>query len=84
MDSFVKDLIERAKANGAKVEIIHVNSDEQNGEPEPQDVACEELKNNFDEIAKLNKMLFDAHIQAGFSKIEALKLTVAVISCGIE
>ena len=80
MDSFVKDLIEKAKANGARVEVIHVNSDES----KPQDVACEELKNNFAEIAKLNKMLFDAHIQAGFSKIEALKLTVAVISCGIE
>lgn len=75
MNPFIKELIEKAQANGAKVEVIHVNSDE------PKDDTCEEeMKSVFAEFAKTNKMIFDAHIEAGFNKVEALKLTLAVIN----
>ena len=75
MEKFVKELIEKAQANGAKVEVIRM------GEDEPKtDDTCEELQEEAKELAKLNKMIFDAHIDAGFNKVEALKLTIAVIN----
>ena len=32
------------------------------------------------EIAKLNRILYEAHLEAGFDEIDALDLTVAVIT----
>ena len=47
-------------------------------EPGDNDIYAE-AKQEAEHIAKLNKILFDAHVAAGFDEMDALELTCAVI-----
>ena len=75
MDEFLKMLMEAAKEG--KVQVVHVGTEEPKTE-EPVDIYAE-AKKEAAEIAKLNKILFDAHVAAGFDEMDALELTCAVI-----
>lgn len=82
MKKFLENLIEKAKAEGAEVHVIHVNAEEPHGEPqgepEPKDEFAD-AKEEAQEIAELNKILYEAHIKAGFTSEEALALVTAMI-----
>ncbi|MBR5584520.1 MAG: hypothetical protein IKW21_08355 [Lachnospiraceae bacterium] len=39
----------------------------------------EQIKNASNDLAQTRKMLFDAHVNAGFTREEALKLVLATI-----
>ena len=75
-------MLEKAEAEG-RVYVIHVNADESmvfepQGEPKPKDEYAD-VKEEAKEIAELNKILYEAHIEVGFTSEEALALTMAVI-----
>lgn len=72
MNDLIKDLIEKAKAEGAEIHVVKTGS-------EPIKDEFEKAKEEAKEIAKLNKILFDAHICAGFTSEEALEIVVATI-----
>lgn len=76
MDKFLKDLLEQAMKDG-KVHVIKVG--EQPDEPEKEVDIFAEAKQEAAEIAALNKILYDAHIEAGFDECDAMELTVAII-----
>ena len=85
MDKFLKDILEKAKAEGAEVHVVHMNASEPKcEEPCECEGCCEdeyaEAKKYAAEIATLNKILYEAHIEAGFSNKDALRLTLAVIN----
>ena len=65
MEKFLKDLLEQATKDG-KVHVIKVEHGEDvQGVPEPDDIYAE-VKQEAEHIAKVNKILFDAHVAAGF------------------
>ena len=74
MDKLLKDLLEKAAKEG-KVHVIQMNE-----EPDDTDIYAE-AKQEAEHIAELNKILYEAHICAGFTGAEALALTVATITC---
>ena len=83
MKKFLKDLIETAKAEGAEIHVVRMNADELCDEVEPKKDAepdfVAEVKKEAAEIAHLNRILYEAHLKAGFTNEEALALTVATI-----
>lgn len=76
MDEFMKTLLEKAAKEGT-VHVIHVND-----EPKVDETSdfFAGAKKEADEIAQLNKILYEAHVCAGFTGEEALALTVATIT----
>lgn len=77
MEKFLKDLLEKAVKEG-KVQVIQVK--EGSDEPEKEVDIFAEAKQEAEHIATINKILFDAHVAAGFDECDALELTVAVIA----
>ncbi len=71
MDEFLKMLLEAAKRGNVKVHAVNCGEPVHADEP-----TTKELK----QIATLNRKLYEAHIQEGFTSEEALALTVAVIT----
>lgn len=74
MKDFIKHLIEQAKAEGAEVHVVQMGT-------EPKEIEKPDFfasaKKEAAEIARLNKILYEAHIEAGFTSEEALALVVA-------
>ena len=79
MKKFVESLIEKAKEEGAEVHVIHMSADEPESKEDSDPYA--EAKEAAEHVAILNQIMYQAHINAGFTKEEALALTVAVIEC---
>ena len=80
MNEVVKSLIEKVKAEGAEVHVIQMGNEHKckcTGESD----AFAEVKKEAAEVAQLNKILYEAHVCAGFTSEEALALTVATITC---
>ena len=73
MDGFIKMLLEKAVKEG-KVHVVQVDN-EPKKDAKPDFIA--EAKKEADEIAQLNRILYEAHIKAGFTSEEALALVVA-------
>lgn len=76
MDELLKMLMEAAKEG--KVQVVHLGTEPKAEEPGDNDIYAE-AKQEAEHIAKLNKILFDAHVAAGFDEMDALELTCAVI-----
>jgi hypothetical protein len=79
MQNLLKDIFEKAKEEGVEIHVIHMG-EEPKGEAKPKDELAE-AKKEAEHIAELNKILYEAHICAGFTGEEALALTVATITC---
>ena len=60
-------------AKDAEIHVVHMKNDEHKKE-ESADIYAEKKKEAA-ELAQLNKILYDAHIAAGFAKNEAFALT---------
>lgn len=75
MDEFMK-MLAKAMEEG-NVKVVHVGKEAPKTE-EPVDVYAEAKKEAV-EIAALNRILYDAHVAAGFDEMDALELTCAVI-----
>lgn len=73
MNEFMKMLLEKAVKEG-KVHVVQIG-DEPKKDVESDFIA--EAKKEAAEIAQLNKILYEAHIEAGFTSEEALALVVA-------
>ena len=71
MPEWLKELLEKAEVKG-KVHVVEIKPDE------PKDKFAE-IKEEAKKIAQTNKILYEAHIDAGFTKNEALALTRTVI-----
>ena len=76
MDELLKMLMEAAKEG--KVQVVHLGTEPKEAEPGDNDIYAE-AKQEAEHIAKLNKILFDAYVAAGFDEMDALELTCAVI-----
>lgn len=74
------ELIAKAEREG-KIQVVKIEKlgEESNQEEPQQEVVQDEVANDFDELAKLHKELFDAHVRAGFNEKQALQLTKVVI-----
>lgn len=72
MNEILKMLFEAAKHGNVEVHAMGSECGKGHVE-EPND-------NELKDIAKLNRKLYEAHIQEGFTSEEALALTVAVIT----
>lgn len=73
MDEFMKMLLGKAVKEG-KVHVVQIGDEpEKNAKPD----FFEEAKKEATEIAQLNRILYEAHIEAGFTSEEALALVVA-------
>lgn len=70
------EIIEQAAKEG-KVHIMKV--DAQSKDAQPKDAQQQNFEKEFDELAKLHKQVFDAHVRVGFSEHQALQLTKLVI-----
>ena len=77
MQNLLKDILEKAKEEGAEVRVIHMG-EESKGEHKPKD-EFEDAKEDAKCIAKMNRILYEAHLEVGFTKNEALALTRTVI-----
>lgn len=77
MDEFLKMLLEKAVKEG-KVHVVQVG-DEPKKNTETDSLV--EAKKEAAELAKLNRILYEAHVCEGFTSEEALALTVATITC---
>lgn len=86
MDKVIKSLIEKAKAEGAEIHVVEIKPDE----PKCEECYCEEpceccedpyalAREEAAEIAKLNKILYEAHIDAGFTPKDAIRFAITVI-----
>lgn len=83
--NFLKMLIEAAKESGADVHVHKFERKGSDSEHTEQNEHCKcsghcpdaGMVKDADEIAKLNKVLFDAHIRAGFTEEQATKIVVA-------
>lgn len=76
MDEFMK-MLAKAMEEG-NVKVVHVGKEAPKAE-EPVDIYAE-AKKEAEEIAALNKILFDAHVAAGFDESDAMELTIAVLN----
>ena len=65
------EIIEQAAKEG-NVHIMKVDA-------KPKDAQHQNFEKEFDELAKLHKQVFDAHVRAGFNENQALQLTKLVI-----
>lgn len=77
MEELLKMLMEATKNGDAKVEVHKVNKDD--FEKVIKNVGEDKISKDAQEIAHLNKLLYEAHIKEGFTSEEALALTVASI-----
>ena len=66
------EIIEQAAKEG-NVHIMKVDAKPKGAQPQ------QNFEKEFDELAKLHKQVFDAHIRAGFNENQALQLTKLVI-----
>lgn len=73
MDEFMKMLLEKAVKEG-KVHVVQIGDEPK--KDEKSDFFAE-AKKEAAEIAHLNRILYEAHIEAGFTSEEALALVVA-------
>lgn len=71
---FIEKLLKMAADIDAEIHVIKCD-----GEPEPVDEDAE-AKKEFAEIAKMNRLLYQAHLDAGFDECDAMGLTLAMIS----
>lgn len=79
MDEFMKMLLEKAIKEG-KVHVVQMGEEPKckcTGESEPKNDFFASAKKEAAEIAQLNRILYEAHIEAGFTSEEALALVVA-------
>ena len=74
MDELMKMLIETAM----KEKVRHQTEPKKTAEPKKTDLIAE-AKQEAMKMAQLNRILYEAHINAGFTKEEALALTIAQI-----
>nr|DAZ41847.1 MAG TPA: hypothetical protein [Caudoviricetes sp.] len=85
MDEFLKMLIEVAKESGADV---HVHKFERKGSDNERTEQNEHRKcgghcpdadmvKDAENVAMMNKVLFDAHIRAGFTEEQAIQIVAA-------
>ena len=67
------EIIEQAAKEG-KIHVVKIDA-------QPKDTQSQQknFENEFDELAKLHKQVFDAHVRAGFNENQALQLTKLVI-----
>lgn len=72
MKSFI-EIIEQAAKEG-NVHIMKVDAQSEDARPQQQN-----FEKEFDELAKLHKQVFDAHVRVGFNENQALQLTKLVI-----
>lgn len=73
MDEFMKMLLEKVVKEG-KVHVVQI------GDEPKKDAKSDffaEVKKEAAELAQLNRILYEAHIEAGFTSEEALALVVA-------
>ena len=80
MDEFMKMLMKAAEEG--KIHIIQMGDEIKckcTGEAAPKDDFLAEAKKDAEHIATMNKILFDAHIAAGFDEMNAMDLTIAFI-----
>ena len=86
MDKLIKDLLQKANAEG-RLHVIEINRDDEpkcEGSCECGECyaeSYEDVKAEAAEIAALNKILYDAHIDAGFTPKDAIRFAIAVIGC---
>lgn len=74
----IKKLIEKAIKEG-KVHVVEI-TDEPESEWEVEVDPLAEVKEEISEIAQMNRIIYEAHINAGFTSEEALALTIATIT----
>ena len=75
MDEFMK-MLAKAMEEG-NVKVVHVGKEAPKAE-EPVDVYAE-AKKEAQEIAALNRILVDAHIEAGFDECDAVEFALAIL-----
>lgn len=73
----MKLLQEAAEQKAIHVAVVELDESEPKEDSDPYAGA----KEAAEEIAILNQIMYQAHINAGFTKEEALALTVATIEC---
>lgn len=78
MDKILEELLKKANATG-NIHVIKVESDKiKNVEEGCEDVPTEIISESH-RIAKANKVLYDAHIEVGFTEEQAIQLVSAII-----
>lgn len=78
MKKFLESLLEKAKEEGAEVHVIHMNADE--AEPKEDSDPWVEKEKEAAEIAKKNQILYNAHIDAGFTSEETIEIMKAMLN----
>lgn len=79
MDKILKELFEQAAKEG-KVHVIHVGNEPKTEEPvDTADDIYAEARQEAKHIAKLSRILVDAHMEEGFDEMDAVELTCAII-----
>ena len=79
MDEILKMIFKDAEKHGMKVHVIKEDDSEKEMNRKPVD----EYKEAIDEaakIAKLNRILYEAHIKYGFTSEQALAMTIATLN----
>lgn len=88
MDEFLKMLIEAAKESGADVHVYKFERKGSDNERTEQIEHCKcgghwysglyaDMVKNAENVAMMNKVLFDAHIRAGFTEEQAIQIVAA-------
>ena len=72
----LKEMILKAFDEGR----VHFVSVEEVNHPEGADPYAD-VREEAEHIAKVNKILYDAHVDAGFDALDALEMTISVIRC---
>lgn len=83
MDDLMNELVKRFQAKGIEVRVTNLGEEPKckcTCEAEPKDEFAE-AKKEAAHIAEMNRILYEAHIEAGFTKNEALALTRTTITC---
>ena len=79
MDEVLKKIFKALEDGDAEVKVIKIEKPDGTGEPKPVD-KMEDAKKEAAEIAELNRILYEAHINAGFTTEEALAMTIAAMN----
>ena len=76
MNSNLKDLVSLLKELAESGEIVDMVVATKPSEKDE----FEEMKQDAKELAQLNRMLVDAHVEVGFTESQAIKLVASMIS----
>lgn len=79
MDEFLKEIFKAIEDGDAKVKVIKKGNHEESCDSKPVD-KMKDAKEEAAEIAELNRILYEAHINAGFTTEEALAMTIAAMN----